>query len=147
MKYTEKEINLCKEIARYYRKPINEYEPVIASWPNVRDVTGLLLSKKDGSVLCKNKRLLYPYPFYPKKIIPLWTWEEAREWLRKRGGVLIDLTEWSDGRIVCEIAFNPEKHKDSGWSCPAENLITKEGKTDLEAILKVVLAVLKKEQE
>jgi len=84
MKFTDEAIALCKEIANYYQKPIDKYDPVIANWSNV-DIIGLLYSKEDGRIMARNQY------FYPDKIIPLWTFEDAREWLGEKGeiGILI----------------------------------------------------------
>jgi len=130
MKFTDEEIRLSEEIARYYRKPINKYEPVIASWPGMGDLIGMLQSEKEGIVIAENSHL------YPTEIIPLWTWEDAREWLGEKGFIYVTLSI-QPGRVFISASTKLVVGK--------RKVKTAFGVTSLEAILKVVLAVVKEE--
>ncbi len=132
MMVSKEEAKLCKEIAKYYEKPITEYEQVIASWPDdcMGDIVGVLHSIKEGIVLAKNMYL------YPEEIIPLWTFEDAIEWLEEKGFIYITLSMQTRSSFI-SASTKLELGK--------RDVKTAFGTTPLEAILKVVLAVVKEE--
>jgi len=140
MRYTKKEIEICREIARYYQKPVrfgdwfiwSDIPPINTNSPNLID------SYQLADDLNERKE---------KDWFPLWTFEDAREWLFERGW---RLNQHYDG-WSCRGGRVPQKPDMVGlefWSY--ENVLLPafngRGKTDLEAILKVVLAVLKEEK-
>lgn len=117
MNFTKTEIALCREIARYYRKPIGYgdwyyYKPNQECIPNIVR-NGIFDEKLD---------------------FPLWTFEDAREWLKGKGFVYIDLSIQTRSSFISastKLVTGKRKVK------------TAFGVTSLEAILKVVLAVSK----
>jgi hypothetical protein len=117
MNFTKEEIDLCKEIVKYYQLPSSLW----------------LCKENEENVIFDYAGDFQYFPPY----IPLWTWKDAREWLRGKGWISITLTTFND---------------DSGsmvkfWDKKAENVFLKEeGNTDLEAILKAILEILKEEK-
>lgn len=77
MKFTKEEIDLCKEIVKYYRKPID-----FADWFFDSELgrTGIHFHTMILNEDISNK-------------IPLWTWQDAREWLKEKGKILIQHRE------------------------------------------------------
>jgi len=129
---SKKEIELCREIARYHKKEINKGD--------------YFISGLSGEVLLNTGMLVDTE--YKKPDVPIWTWEDAREWLIERGW---RLNQHYDG-WSCRGGRVPQKPDMVGlefWSY--ENVLLPafngRGKTDLETILKVVLAVLKREKQ
>jgi hypothetical protein len=121
MSFTKEQIDLCKEIVKYYRKPIYRGGSYIYSiWKNPE----LFVSVGD---------LPNEYQI-AEAIIPLWTWKDAREWLKEKRQFLIGHHDTASGEI--------EIHFGKSWVSEYAGI----GKTDLEAILKVVLEILKEEK-
>ena len=116
MKFSTEEITLCKEIAKYYRKPIGFgdwfYDEEIEHI-GIHVYTMILEEDVSGK-------------------IPLWTWQDARDWLRKEG---YELTRFFSYVNKVGISFYKKGVQLSS--------LCGEGKTDLEAILKVILEILK----
>jgi len=146
MKFTKEEIRLCKEIARYYRKPIKYGDWYLIKTTEYEDIDVNRSFDKNG----KRRRISIKKTFQvcahcsPKllDIISLWTWEGAREWLRERNWYLFEHGDWYLNKNEVLVRANPLL--DNG-EFNYDVAIKRFGKTDLEAILKVVLAVLKEE--
>jgi len=119
MNFTTEEIDLCKEIAKYYWKPI-----YFGDWFYDEEL---------------NRPAIHVYTMilneYMSDRFPLWTWQDARDWMREKGYTL----ETFSGDMHIEIAF----HKRGTHYLSSLN---QDGNTDLEAILKVVLKILKEEK-
>lgn len=73
--------------------------------------------------------------------LPDWSWQDCREFLKGRGWYIGTLNEWdADGD-------NPSDEISIQFGhISLDDNIEEEGKTDLEAILRCVLSVLKKEK-
>lgn len=117
MRYSKEEIRLCKEIYRYYKRPSEYRNP-------------FYLSEDD------------------EQIIPLWTWRGARSWLKERGYAVYVLAEHPDFMYLSVKKTRCIEKDGDGvkhYKFDSATEIVRRGKTDLEAILKVVLAVLREE--
>jgi len=149
MRYTKKEIELSKEIAKYYNKKIQPGDWIYWKDNKHMEVTlvdDIWLKMRDGKLSVPSHSLDEPHII--ENYFPLWTFKDAREWLRKRGW---RLNRHYDG-WSCEkrlIPKQPDIVALKFWSYKNDLLpeIKGQGKTDLEAILKVVLAVLKRERK
>jgi len=146
MRYNKKEIELCNEIAKYYRKPV-KYGDWIYLNQEKRLVDDVWL-KVDSERLSMPNQYSYE-PIIIENYFPLWTWEGAREWLREKGYLIYVMAEHPDFiylsfKIPHHIEKDYEGKKHYRFKRSSE-IVTK-GKTDLEAILKIVLAVLKEEK-
>jgi len=126
MRFTKKEIALCKEIAQYYQKPIGFGDFFLD--------TDL---KKPEIECCVDPSISDRYSKH-RSFIPLWTFEDARKWLGERDkfGILV---------LSYQVILR-KKHKqclvivyEKGKYYEAESQMP------LEAILKVVLILLKEE--
>jgi len=146
MKFTREEIRLCEEITRHYRKQIKYGDWYLMKTSKPEDITDVNYSyDKDGkrSRLNVRRQLRLLSICSPKAldIIPLWTWKDAREWLFSRSEVEVLTLRYYQ---ILGIS-----HK--GYIAKVVILYANgrfyeaEGKTDTEAILKIVLAVLKEE--
>jgi len=126
MRFTKKEIALCKEIAHYYRKPIGFGDFFLDTDLRKPEVECCV----DPSISDRYSKYL---PF-----IPLWTFEDARKWLGERDkfGILI---------LRYQVILR-KKHKEClATVYEKDKYYEAEGQTPLEAMLKVVLAVLEEE--
>ncbi|MHA1225209.1 MAG: hypothetical protein ACTSPV_00535 [Candidatus Hodarchaeales archaeon] len=136
MKPSKEEIRLCKEIARRYRKPPRQGDWVfVEKYKNYFLVVGVIRTKAGNQFEITNEEKFWDSDYDDKqKYFPLWTWEDAREWLRKKGFVYITLSIQTRSSFISastKLVVGKRKVK------------TAFGATSLEAILKVVLAVLK----
>ena len=134
MNFTTEEIALCKEIAEYFRKPIQKGE-----WFSLLcDNSPFLL---DNYSFWVEGFDLYEREYERKNRIynkddwwPLWTWQDAREWLREKGW---EINEHLDSLDIVKVEFARISDRIK---------LQNKGKSDLEAILKVVLEILKEEK-
>jgi len=124
MRYTKEEIEICREIAEHYRKPIKQGDYYYYK-PNKECVLNLI----SGGI------------FNEKLDFPLWTFEDARKWLGEKGEIGILILRYQQ---ILGIS-----HKGYLTTILVQyvggNYYEAEGQTPLEAILKVVLAVMKEE--
>jgi len=100
MNFNKEEITLCKEITKYYRKPIKKGDHI------AREVGELQIPyteyveivNRDGDSLVIDVTENKVYRIYSHsegfvinvdyqiehELIPLWTWQDARDWLREK---------------------------------------------------------------
>ena len=120
MNFNTEEISLCKEIAKYFRKPIG-----FGDWFYDEEIEHIGI---------------HVYTMFLEEDvsgkIPLWTWQDARDWLREKGYVLDSLQTGRKAESVFVRFYILKLFKGK------EIVIDGIGKTDLEAILKIVLNVL-----
>ena len=124
MKFTDKEIELCKEIAKYYIKPIK-----YGDWfcyVNYENENYIRIYQKEP----------YAMPEYDRTF-PLWSLEDCLGWLKEKEFIISIMGQYPDDEswlLNCG-----RKHSDDD--------LHHEGKTPLEACLKTILEILKKEQK
>lgn len=136
MKFTSEEIALCREIGKYYRKPMNPGDWFyFEKYNRIEFVDDIFF--KNREIPLKGIQLSTPtqYPSYPEPIdyFPIWTWQDAREWLTRK-------------RYWFRLDYHPDcnpKYKLQLFKNTLNSIYEEGGKTDLEAILKVILAILK----
>ena len=114
MNFSKEEIALCKEIAKYYRLPNSLW----------------VCKESEDNVIFDYAGDFQYFPPY----IPLWTWQDARDWLRERNWFLV-LRNFGN---VSHFGIWKEEQRE-----PKSYKYAQAGKTDLEAILKVVLEILR----
>jgi len=148
MNFSKEEIALCKEIAKYYRKPIKKGDYIAREVGELQIpyIEYVDIVNRDGDSLVVNAIENKIYRIYSHsegfvingdyqvehELIPIFTWQDAREWLKEKEYELVTLS----GDEEIQIMF----HKKA-----THYLLTlcKQSKTDLEAILKVILEILK----
>jgi hypothetical protein len=118
MNFSTEEITLCKEIAKYYRKPIKKGDRYLI--PALGQDIYLWT---------------FPTPNTRKETIPLFTWQDARNWLRENNFILRNLSETVDGISIFSGILNRKPIR----------AFQEMGKTDTEAILKVMVQILKED--
>ena len=132
-KFSKEEIELCKEISSFFRKPIG-----FADWFLLDDYSTI------PKVWIEEFQAPLIHPPLGERYVPLWTWQNARDWLREKG--------WEFKDLIVKNKMTPNTaYKMSYISC--ENFrkthgfeINKFGNTDPEAILKVIVQILKEEK-
>jgi hypothetical protein len=122
MKFSTEEIALCIQIAAILRKPI-EYG----------DYYILGSDDETPKIWIWNYQAPLIHPSENKPYLYIWTFQDARNWLRKKGKILIQHRERPDGNISIDFQEDDE-------------VLQVTGKTDLEAILKVIVQILKEEK-
>jgi hypothetical protein len=158
MNFTTEEITLCKEIAKYYRKPIKKGDYIAREVGELQIpyIEYVDIVNRDGDSLVVNAIENKIYRIYSHsegfvingdyqvehELIPIFTWQDARGWLKEKGfyGSLNDL-----GKFKVYLAYKNFLDEE-GAERMKQIRIMNQGNTDTEAVLKVILEILKEEK-
>ena len=130
MEFNKEEIRLCEQIAEKHRKEIEPFDWVIGGWKNGTEVIGRIVDRGQGIIKLPEKS-----PLYPDEIIPLWTISDCLEFLSEKCQDHILLSHDEGDEIEWWLWMDEYKETQQVGS----------GKSPLEACLKAVIEVLKKE--
>lgn len=83
MKFTQEEINLCKEIAKYHRREIKDGEWVVVTIGRLEVVELVIMRGSDGLYRIRTSTELNAIKD-ENELIPLWTLEDCLEFLEKK---------------------------------------------------------------
>ena len=137
IKFTKEEISLCKQVAEKWRKEI-DWGDIVDGKKGIGIVATISVSphgKKTIFIDCYQGKI----PHYEEKeenLIPLWTISGCLEFLRERAFYLEGLCQTDE----CEHEICISEMDDMGVVRHSERRF--QGKTELEACLKTVKAVL-----
>lgn len=147
MKFTKEEISLCKQVAEKHRKDI-EYGDWVYTYKKEITLVISPIGKLDWSI--RNYKVLPEQEgrgFYcvhenKNEYIPLWTISDCLEFLKEKGGFIVNAHDDTGDSFSIEIETAPGHWKGTRWLKTRKKFI---GKGLLEACLKAVLAVLEEE--
>ena len=129
MKFTKEEISLCKQVAEKHRKDIEHGDWMIIEG-DPHEVPALYIGQD--------------FPVTKRTMLPLWTISDCLEFLREKGGFIVNAHDDIGDSFSIEIETANGHWKGTRWLKTRKKFI---GKGLLEVCLKAVLAVLEEESK
>lgn len=138
MKFSKEEIRLCKEIAKYYRKPINLSYVAIDGKFYLSTLDRLISEEHEYyNPKVKDDALEDINRFWP-----LWTLQDCLDWLKSQEYNYYEWGSQTKKNVAVFTAIHDNWHELKGAEV-FKAIVEEEADTILEAALKAVLAVLK----